>query len=86
SQMELELTRNTNAEATATQNVIAKRRAMITANTALVQSNRAVTASQQALNSATSVMGLVKSGATGLLSLVGGLPGLLMLGAGAWYT
>ncbi|MDM2917724.1 phage tail tape measure protein [Citrobacter sp. Cpo035] len=86
SQMELELTRNTNAEATATQNVIAKRRAMITANAALVQSNRAVTASQQALNSATSVMGLVKSGATGLLSLVGGLPGLLMLGAGAWYT
>ena len=84
--MELELTRNTNAEATATQNVIAKRRAMITANAALVQSNRAVTASQQALNSATSVMGLVKSGATGLLSLVGGLPGLLMLGAGAWYT
>ncbi|EBV5160852.1 phage tail tape measure protein [Salmonella enterica subsp. enterica serovar Corvallis] len=86
SQMELELTRNTNAEATATQNVIAKRRAMITANAALVQSNRAVTASQQALNSATSVMGLVKSGATGLLSLVGGLPGILMLGAGAWYT
>ncbi|HBK3068148.1 TPA: phage tail tape measure protein [Citrobacter freundii] len=86
SQMELELTRNTNAEATATQNVIAKRRAMITANAALVQSNRAVTASQQALNSATSVMGLVKSGAIGLLSLVGGLPGILMLGAGAWYT
>ncbi|HAT3757266.1 TPA: tape measure protein, partial [Citrobacter amalonaticus] len=85
-QTELELARNTNAEATATQNAIAKRRAMITANAALVQSNRAVTASQQALNSATSVMGLVKSGATGLLSLVGGLPGLLMLGAGAWYT
>ncbi|PVJ54654.1 phage tail tape measure protein, partial [Salmonella enterica subsp. enterica serovar Senftenberg] len=85
-QAELELARNTNAEATATQNAIARRRAMITANAALVQSNRAVTASQQALNSATSVMGLVKSGATGLLSLVGGLPGLLMLGAGAWYT
>ncbi|RSB19736.1 phage tail tape measure protein [Citrobacter farmeri] len=85
-QTELELARNTNAEATATQNAIAKRRAMITANAALVQSNRAVTASQQALNSATSMMGLVKSGATGLLSLVGGLPGLLMLGAGAWYT
>lgn len=52
-QTELELARNTNAEATATQNAIAKRRAMITANAALVQSNRAVTASQQALNSAT---------------------------------
>ncbi|MGS9083269.1 hypothetical protein ACQWFZ_25365, partial [Salmonella enterica subsp. enterica serovar Infantis] len=60
SKMELELTRNTNAEATATQNVIAKRRAMITGNTAVVQSNRAVTASHQALISATSVMGLVK--------------------------
>ncbi|MEF3560475.1 phage tail tape measure protein, partial [Citrobacter freundii] len=85
-QSELVLAKNTNAEATATQNAIAKRRAMITANAALVQSNRAVAASQQALNSATSVMGLVKTGATGLLGLVGGLPGLLMLGAGAWYT
>ncbi|HEO9242687.1 TPA: phage tail tape measure protein [Enterobacter ludwigii] len=85
-QSELVLAKNTNAEATATQNTIAKRRAMIAANTALVQSNRAVAASQQALNSATSVLGLVKTGATGLLGLVGGLPGLLMLGAGAWYT
>ncbi|QEQ43912.1 phage tail tape measure protein [Enterobacter hormaechei] len=86
SQSELVLAKNTNAEATATQNAISKRRAMITANAALVQSNRAVAASQQALNSATSVLGLVKTGATGLLGLVGGLPGLLMLGAGAWYT
>ena len=85
-QSELVLAKNTNAEATATQNAISKRRAMIKANAALVQSNRAVAASQQALNSATSVLGLVKTGATGLLGLVGGLPGLLMLGAGAWYT
>ncbi|HIE1436965.1 TPA: phage tail tape measure protein [Enterobacter hormaechei] len=85
-QSELVLAKNTNAEVTATQNAISKRRAMITANAALVQSNRAVAASQQALNSATSVLGLVKTGATGLLGLVGGLPGLLMLGAGAWYT
>ncbi|HAS0862596.1 TPA: phage tail tape measure protein [Enterobacter hormaechei subsp. xiangfangensis] len=85
-QSELVLAKNTNAEATATQNAISKRRAMITANAALVQSNRAVAASQQALNSATSVLGLVKTGATGLLGLVGGLPGLLMMGAGAWYT
>ncbi len=85
-QSELVLAKNTNAEATATQNAISKRRAMITANAALEQSNRAVAASQQALNSATSVLGLVKTGATGLLSLVGGLPGILMLGAGAWYT
>lgn len=83
---ELELAKNTNAEATATQNATAKRRAMIAANAALVQSNRAVSASQEALNRATSVMNLFKSGATGLLSLVGGLPGILMLGAGAWYT
>lgn len=83
---ELELAKNTNAEATATQNAIAKRRAMIAANAALVQSNRAVSASQEALKRATSVMNLFKSGATGLLSLVGGLPGILMLGAGAWYT
>lgn len=83
---ELELAKNTNAEATATQNAIAKRRAMIAANAALVQSNRTVSASQEALNRATSVMNLFKSGATGLLSLVGGLPGILMLGAGAWYT
>ncbi|HIB9044204.1 TPA: phage tail tape measure protein [Citrobacter braakii] len=83
---ELELAKNTNAEATATQNSIAKRRAMIAANATLVQSNKAVSASQEALNRSTSVMNLFKSGATGLLSLVGGLPGILMLGAGAWYT
>lgn len=83
---ELELAKNTNAEATATQNSIAKRREMIAANSTLVQSNKAVSASQEALNRSTSVMNLFKSGATGLLSLVGGLPGILMLGAGAWYT
>lgn len=83
---ELELAKNTNAEATATQNSIAKRRAMIAANATLVQSNKAVSASQEALNRSTSVMNLFKSGAMGLLSLVGGLPGILMLGAGAWYT
>ncbi|EMF4026260.1 phage tail tape measure protein [Escherichia coli] len=82
---ELELAKNTNAEATATQNSIAKRREMIAANATLVQSNKAVSASQEALNRSTSVMNLFKSGATGLLSLVGGLPGILMLGAGAWY-
>lgn len=83
---ELDLARNTNAEATATQNAIIKRRAMIAANATLVQSNRAVSASQDALNKATSAMNLFKSGVSGLLSLVGGIPGILMLGAGAWYT
>ncbi|EDX5688802.1 phage tail tape measure protein, partial [Salmonella enterica subsp. enterica serovar Krefeld] len=70
----------------ATQNAIAKRQAMIAANAALVQSNRAVATSQEALNKMTSAMNLVKAGASGLLSLVGGIPGILMLGAGAWYA
>lgn len=85
-QAELALAKNTNAEALATQNAIAKRQAMIAANATLVQSNRAVAASQEALNRTTSAMNLVKAGASGLLSLVGGIPGVLMLGAGAWYA
>lgn len=82
---ELELAKNTNAEALATQNATAKRSALIAANATLAQSNKAVSASQLALNKATSAMSLVRSGAAGLLSLVGGIPGALMLGAGAWY-
>ncbi|EGH8944986.1 phage tail tape measure protein [Salmonella enterica subsp. enterica serovar Orion] len=85
-QSELALAKNTNAEALATQNAIAKRQAMIAANAALVQSNRAVATSQEALNKMTSAMNLVKAGASGLLSLVGGIPGILMLGTGAWYA
>ncbi|CAM6702333.1 Phage tail tape measure protein [Enterobacter intestinihominis] len=85
-QSELALAKNTNAEALATQNAIAKRQAMIAANAALVQSNRVVATSQEALNKMTSAMNLVKAGASGLLSLVGGIPGILMLGAGAWYA
>lgn len=85
-QSELALAKNTNAEALATQNAIAKRQAMIAANAALVQSNRAVATSQEALNKMTSAMNLVKAGASWLLSLVGGIPGILMLGVGAWYA
>lgn len=85
-QSELALAKNTNAEALATQNAIAKRQAMIAANAALVQSNRALATSQEALNKMTSAMNLVKAGASWLLSLVGGIPGILMLGAGAWYA
>ncbi|EGK5349406.1 phage tail tape measure protein [Salmonella enterica] len=85
-QSELVLAKNTNAETLATQNAIAKRQAMIAANAVLVQSNRAVATSQEALNKMTSAMNLVKAGASGLLSLVGGIPGILMLGAGAWYA
>lgn len=85
-QSELALAKNTNAEALATQNAIAKRQAMIAANAELVQSNRALATSQEALNKMTSAMNLVKAGASWLLSLVGGIPGILMLGAGAWYA
>lgn len=84
-QTELELAKNTNAEAIATQNAVAKRSAQIAANTALAQSNKTVAATQLELNKATSAMSLVRSGAANLLSLVGGIPGALMLGAGAWY-
>ncbi len=54
-QAELALARNSSAEALATQNAVAKRRAMIVANAALVQSNQAVAASRKALENATSV-------------------------------
>jgi len=83
---EANVARGTNAEVLASQNLIQKRKEMIAANTALVQSNRAVAASQSTLNRATSVWSLMGRGASGLLSLVGGLPGALMLGAGAWYA
>ncbi|MCP1694894.1 hypothetical protein J2T26_004800 [Citrobacter farmeri] len=73
-QAELAVARNTSAEALATQNAVAKRRAMIVANAALVQSNQAVAASRKALENATSVTGMLKSGAASLLSLVAGYP------------
>ena len=85
-QTEQTLARNTSAEALTTQNAVEKRRAMIAANAALVQSNQAVAASRRALEKATSVTGMLRSGAASLLSLVGGIPGMLMLGVGAWYT
>ncbi|HHQ2586073.1 TPA: phage tail tape measure protein [Providencia rettgeri] len=43
-------------------------------------------ASRRALNSMTSVTSTIGRGLSGLLSLVGGLPGAIMLGAGAWYA
>lgn len=82
---EANVARGTNAAALTTDNLIRKRREMIAANAQLVLSNRAVTLSQDNLNKATSVVGLMRTGASGLLSLVGGIPGALMLGAGAWY-
>ncbi|KEY58508.1 phage tail tape measure protein [Serratia sp. DD3] len=49
---------------------------------AVTRNIAARTAAQTALNSVTSVGSRLMSGALGL---VGGIPGLLMLGAGAWY-
>ncbi|MDU4356920.1 MAG: phage tail tape measure protein [Phytobacter diazotrophicus] len=83
---EANVAKGSNASVLAADNVIKKRSEMIAANAELVLSNRAVTASQEALNRATSAVGLLRSGASGLLSLVGGIPGALLLGAGAWYT
>ena len=83
---EANVAKGSNASLLASDNVIKKRRELIAANAGLVLSNRAVTASEEALNRATSTINLMWSGAKGLVSLIGGIPGLVMLGAGAWYT
>ncbi|TKI02761.1 phage tail tape measure protein [Martelella alba] len=83
---EANVAKGSNASMLATQNLIEKRTAMIAANAALVQSNRAVTASETSLNNLTSFTSRLGVGVSGLLSLVGGIPGLVLLGAGAWYT
>lgn len=83
---EANVAKGTNASMLAAQNLIEKRGAMIAANTALVQSNRAVASSQTGLNNLTSVTSRIGAGASGLLSLVGGIPGAVLLGASAWYT
>ncbi|MDC0726559.1 phage tail tape measure protein [Phytobacter diazotrophicus] len=83
---EANVAKGSNASVLATDNVIKKRSEMIAANAELVLSNRAVTASQESLNRATSAVGLMRSGLTGLVSLVGGIPGMLTLVAGGWYA
>ncbi|EOL9074516.1 phage tail tape measure protein [Cronobacter malonaticus] len=81
---EANVAKNTNASALAMQNLTQKRSAMIAANASLVLSNRAVTASQESLNRATSALGLIKSAGSGLLSLVGGIPGAVLAVGAAW--
>ncbi|EOC0004068.1 phage tail tape measure protein [Cronobacter dublinensis] len=81
---EANVAKNSNASALATQNLTQKRSAMIAANASLVLSNRAVTASQESLNRATSALGLIKSAGSGLLSLVGGIPGAVLAVGAAW--
>ena len=83
---EANVAKGSNASVLAADNVIKKRSEMIAANAELVLSNRAVTASQESLNRATSAVGLMRSGLTGLVSLVGGIPGMLTLVAGGWYA
>ncbi|HGO5397570.1 TPA: phage tail tape measure protein [Klebsiella oxytoca] len=78
--------KGTDAATVATQKLIAKRSEMIKANASLVLSNKAVAASEAQLGKLTSASNLAMAGAKGLVGLVGGLPGVLMLGAGAWYT
>ena len=69
------------ARGTATQEAAERRLAATQA--ALTRNINARAAAQERLNSITSVGSRLTSG---VLGLVGGIPGLLMLGAGAWYT
>ncbi|MGX2017604.1 tape measure protein [Providencia huashanensis] len=48
--------------------------------------NTKLAASRRLLNSMTSVTSMMGRGLSSVLSLVGGLPGAIMLGAGAWYA
>lgn len=70
------------AERGTTSQAAAERR-LAAAQAALTRNINARTAAQERLNSITSVGMRVGSG---LLSVFGGLPGLLLLGAGGWYT
>ncbi len=56
---------------------------LATAQASLTRNIAARTAAQATLNNVTSVSSRLLSGALGL---VGGVPGLVMLGAAAWYT
>lgn len=69
------------ARGTDTQTAAEKR--LEAAQASLTRNIAARTAAQTALNAVTSVGSRLMSGALGL---VGGIPGLVLLGAGAWYT
>lgn len=61
----------------------AAERRLAAAQVALTRNINARTAAQERLNTITSLGSRLTSG---VLGLVGGIPGLVMLGAGAWYT
>ncbi|MBP2856185.1 phage tail tape measure protein [Dickeya oryzae] len=83
---EANVAKGSNASAIASQNLTTKRSAMIEANAALVNSNRAVAASESSVNRLTSVSSMALGGVKSLGGLLGGLPGIVMLGATAWYA
>ncbi|HBE9151661.1 phage tail tape measure protein [Serratia fonticola] len=70
------------AAAKGTDGQSAAERRLAASQQALTRNIAARTAAQTALNSVTSVGSRLMSGALGL---VGGIPGLVMMGAGAWY-
>ncbi|MEY0289968.1 phage tail tape measure protein [Providencia rettgeri] len=61
-------------------------KALVALSNQEVAANTKLAASRRALNSMTSATSTIGRGLSGLLSLVGGLPGAIMLGAGAWYA
>lgn len=81
---ETNVAKGSNASMIATDNLIKKRSEMIAANARLIQSNRAVSASQDSLNKVTGTVSMLRTGANGLLSLVGGIPGAILAMGAAW--
>lgn len=75
-QQALIATRGTDAQAAA-------EKRLSDAQASLIRNISARTAAQESLNNVTSLGSRLMGGALGL---VGGIPGLVMLGAGAWYT
>ncbi|WP_265694334.1 phage tail tape measure protein [Providencia rustigianii] len=61
-------------------------KALIALSNQETAANTKLAASRRLLNNMTSVTSTITRGFSGLLSLVGGLPGAIMLGAGAWYA
>ncbi|MCW2479741.1 phage tail tape measure protein [Candidatus Symbiopectobacterium sp. NZEC135] len=83
---EANVAKGSNASMIATQSLTTKRSAMIAANAALINSNRAVAASEASVNGLTSASSVAMSGLKSLGGLLGGIPGIVMLGATAWYA
>ena len=81
---ERNVAKGSNASVIATDNLIKKRSEMIAANARVIQSNRAVSASQDSLNKVTGTVSMLRTGANGLLSLVGGIPGAILAMGAAW--